>query len=225
MSTPAKFMFDTLLDAPEAPPPISFDEVEQLKLDHASQLQRANAQSFEEGRKAGRIESDQTLDHELHKKINQLIQNKESFQSEIEAELREARSASLLLAMTIANKLAGSLLDRHPQEHVEAFFQKSLSMLPDKTDLRLHVAPSLASALKPRLEAVMERNGQQSSLVMVEDQDIEGVNCRLTWTQGGIEQNTDKLFADIERLIETCLYSNAETPQTEPADQLESTIK
>ena len=45
----------------------------------------------------------------------------------------------------------------------------------------------------------------------VEDETIEGVNCRLTWTEGGIEQNTDKLYADIERLIETCLYSNDET--------------
>ena len=76
MSTPAKFMFDTLLDAPAAPPPIAFDEVEQLKLDHAQELERVKAQSFEEGLKAGRIESDQTLEHELHKMLDQLIQNK-----------------------------------------------------------------------------------------------------------------------------------------------------
>ncbi len=218
-------MFDTLLDAPEAPPPIAFDEVEQLKLNHAQELERVKAQSFEEGHKAGRLESDQTLEHELFKKLDQLIQNKQTLQSEIDADLNEARSASLLLAMTIANKLAGSLLVRHPLEHVEMFFQKSLSMLPDKTELRLHVAPHLAQALQPRLEAVMERNGQKSALVTVEDETIEGVNCRLTWTQGGVEQNTDKLYADIERLIETCLYSNADTANNETADKPESTIQ
>ena len=225
MSTPAKFLFDTQLDAPAAPPPIAFDDVEQLKLDHASELERVKARSFQEGMEAGRLESNETLEHELHKKLDQLIQNKEAFQSEIEAELREARSASLLLAMTIANKLAGSLLVRHPLEHVEMFFHQSLSLLPDKTDLRLHVAPTLASALQPRLEAVMERNGQQSALVTVADETIEGVNCRLTWTEGGIEQNTDKLYADIERLIETCLYTISEVPQSETTDKIESTIQ
>ena len=142
MSTPAKFMFDTLLDAPTVPPPIAFDEVEQLKLDHAQELQRVKAQSFEEGLVAGRLESDQTLEHELYKMLDQLIQNKQTLQNEIDAELCEARSASLLLAMTIASKLAGSLLVRHPLEHIELFFRESLSMLPDKTDLRLHVARS-----------------------------------------------------------------------------------
>ncbi len=225
MSTPAKFMFDTLLDAPAAPPPIAYDEVEQLKLDHAQELERAKAQSFEEGLKAGRLESDETLEHELFKKLDQLIQNKETLQSEIDTDLSEARSASLLLAMTIANKLAGSLLVRHPLEHIEMFFRQSLSMLPDKTELRLHVAPHLAEALQTRLEAVMERNGQESALVTVEDETIEGVNCRLTWTQGGIEQNTDKLYADIERLIETCLYSDADTAENEPADKPESMIQ
>ena len=225
MSTPAKFMFDTLLDAPAAPPPIAFDEVEQLKQDHTKELERVKAQSFEEGLKAGRLESDQTLEHELHKMLDQLIQNKQTLTSEIDAKLNEARSASLLLAMTIANKLAGSLLVRHPLEHVEMFFRQSLSLLPDKTELRLHVAPHLAQALQPRLEAVMERNGQQSALVTVEDATIEGVNCRLTWTEGGIEQNTDKLYADIERLIEACLYSSANTTKSEPADKPESTIQ
>ncbi len=218
-------MFDTLLDAPAAPPPIAFDEVEQLKLDHAQELERVKTQSFEEGQKAGRLESDQTLEHELYKKLDQLIQNKQTLQSEIEADLNEARSASLLLAMTIANKLAGSLLVRHPLEHVEMFFRQSLSMLPDKTELRLHVAPHLAQALQPRLEAVMERNGQQSALLTVEDDTIEGVNCRLTWTEGGIEQNIDKLYADIERLIETCLYSNGDTANNETANKPESTIQ
>ncbi|MCP4936512.1 MAG: hypothetical protein GY927_20480 [bacterium] len=225
MSTPAKFMFDTLLDAPAAPPPIAYDKVEQLKLDHAQELERVKAQSYEEGFEAGRIESDKTLEHELHKMLDQIIQTKETLQSEIDAELREARSASLLLAMTIANKLAGSLLVRHPLEHVEMFFLESLSMLPDKTELRLHVAPHLAPALQPRLNAVMERNGQQSALVTVEDQTIEGGNCRLTWNEGGIEQNTDKLYADIERLIETCLYSNTETQQSEAADKTGSTMQ
>ena len=225
MSTPAKFMFDTLLDAPTAPPPIAFDEVEQLRLEHAQELERVKTQSFEEGLKAGRLESDQTLEHELHKMLDQLIQNKETLASEIDAELQEARSASLLLAMTIANKLAGNLLVRHPLEHVEMFFRQSLSLLPDKTELRLHVAPHLVQSLQPRLEAVMERNGQQSALVTVEDEAIEGVNCRLTWTEGGIEQNTDKLYADIERLIETCLYSNADTPKSDAADKPESTIQ
>ena len=194
MSAPAKFLFDDLLDAPTAPPPIAFDEVEQLKQDHADELERVKVESYDQGLAEGRLESNETLEHELHKKLDQLIQDKEALRDEIDAELREARSSSLLLAMTIANKLAGSLLVRYPLEHVEMFFHKSLSLLPDNTDLRLHVSPHLASALQPRLEAVMERNGQHNALMTVEDPTIEGVNCRLVWPMAALNKTLIKFM-------------------------------
>lgn len=225
MSAPEKFLFDTVLDAPTPPPPIAHEDVEQLKLDHADELERVKKLSFEQGLTEGRRESNETLERQLFQKIDQMIQSKEAMQNEINRELREARSSSLLLAMTIANKLAGTLLARHPLEHIEMFFNKSLSLLPQESDLRLHVAPNLAAALQPRLVSVMERNGQHNALVMVEDETIEGVNCRLVWNDGGIEQNTDEIYAHIEKLIETCLYSQAETKQIEPTDIIESAVK
>lgn len=210
MSAPAKFLFDIQLDAPTAPPPIAHNDVEELKVNHAAELARVREEALQLGREEGQREAEKTLEHELFKKLNQLIDDKEAHQLDVEAKLHAIRTSSLLLAMTIAKKLAGSLLAKYPAEHIEQFFRDSMSLLPDQTTLRLHVAPGLANTLQPRLEALLERNGQQNALQAIEDDSIEGVSCRLIWTDGGIEQNTNQIFAVIEKMIETCLYSQNE---------------
>jgi flagellar biosynthesis/type III secretory pathway protein FliH len=175
---------------------------------------------LQRGREEGRLEASQTLEHELFKKLNHLVENKQTFQQEVDAQLHTAHTSAQLLAMTIAKKLAGSLLARYPAEHIEMFFRQCLTLLPHKTNLRLLVAPQLANTLQPRLEALLERNGQQNELQVVEDETIEGVNCKLIWADGGIEQNTDDIFAQIEKMIETCLYA-----QSQPANNDARSIK
>lgn len=213
MSAPAKFLFDTLLDAPAAPPPIAHDDVELLKEQHAAELARVQEKALQQGREEGRLKAEETIERELFKKLDQLVGHKEEFQQQIDAKLRAIHSSSVRLSLTIAQKLASSLLKRYPAQHIEQFFQNSMSLLPDETSLRLHVAPGLAGTLQPRLEALLERNGQENALQMIEDDAIEGVQCRLVWKDGGIEQNTDGIFTQIDKMIETCLYS--ETPNSE----------
>lgn len=220
MSAPAKYLFDTLLDAPVAPPPIAFDDVEEMKALHAAELTRIREEALEQGRKEGRLEAQDSLERELFRHLDQLVKNKEDYQDDIDAKLHAARRSSVLLAMTIAKKLAGALLAKYPFEHIEQFFSDTLSLLPDKTALRLHVAPELASTLQPRLLALLERNGQENTLLTVEDETIEGVNCRLTWIDGGIEQNTDDIYSRIENMIETCLFSQAEPSETKSATDI-----
>ena len=179
MSAPAKFLFDTRLDAPAAPTPIAFDEVEMLKAAHAAELDQVRQDALQQGRDEGRDEAQKTLEHELYKKLDELVENKQVFQSEVDARLYAARRSSVLLAMTIAKKLAGSLLERYPAAHIEQFFRDSLALLPDDAALRLQIAPKLAGTLQPRLLALLERNGQENALQTIEDDSIEGVQCRL----------------------------------------------
>ena len=230
MSAPAKFLFDTRLDAPTAPPPVAFGEVELLKAAHAAELDRVREEALRQGFEEGRSEAQKELEHELYKKLDTLVEDTQAYQTEIDARLHAARRSSVLLAMTIAKKLAGSLLARYPFEHIEHFFRDSLALLPDKTNLRLHVAPHLAATLQPRLQSLLERNGQENALQIMDDDSIDGVQCRLIWNDGGIEQNPDSIFAEIEKMIETCLYS--EDPQsalpcatTEPVAPNSTTIE
>lgn len=220
MNSPAKFLFDTPLDAPSAPPPIPFDEVERLKASHAAELARVREQCLQEGRQQGREEAERSLEHELYRKLDRLVSDRLAWQGEIEAQLADTRRSSLLLAMTIARKLSGSLLDRYPDRHIENFFRDSLALLPEKSSLRLHVAPGLSGALQPRLQALLERNGQENALQIIEDETVDGVACRLSWLDGGVEQNPEMIYASIEKMIEASLYSDtARPPQTgEQAD-------
>lgn len=222
MSAPAKFLFDTQLDAPIAPPPIAYDEVEELKEKHAAELEQVQEKALAQGREEGRLEAEEKIERELSEKLDQLLENKEAHLQEIREKLSTIRGSSVRLAVTIAQKLAGSLLGRYPTQHIEQFFRDSLSLLPDETSLRLHVAPGLAGTLQPRLEALLKRNGQENPLQTIEDDTIEGVQCRLIWKDGGIEKDTDSIFAAIHKMIETCLYSDALLSETDPSKKPQS---
>ncbi len=222
MSTPAKFLFDTNLEAPAAPPPVAFSEVELLKSEHAAEIARVRAQTLELGKQQGRLEAEQAIERQLQEKIDQFIGDKEAYQAQINEQVQSARSSALLLAMTVAQKLAGSLLKKYPTQKIEEFFIQSLSLLPDQAALRFHLAPQLADALQPRLVQILEQNGHENELTLVEDDTLEGINCRLVWTQGGIEQNTDKTQALVEQMIETFVHSKTPSPQTNDAGQIES---
>ncbi len=210
MNAPEKFMFDTAFDAPAAPPPVAHDEVELLKQMHASELERVRNEALQQGLEEGRREAQEGVERQLFVTLDQLISDTERYKENINAELSAARAASTLLAMTIARKLASSLLARYPVDHIETFFRESLALLPDKTTLRLHVAPPLTKALETRLAAVLERNGQENILQIIADEAVEGANFRLIWADGGIEHNTDQMFATIEKMIETSLYGDQE---------------
>ena len=207
MNAPVKFLFDNNLEAPQAPPAIAHDVVEALKTAHAAELIKAREDALQLGREQGQAEAKKSIEHDLYRHLDVMVQNKELYAREIDAKLEATRSSSVLLAMSIARKLAGSLLARYPVEHIEQFFNESLSLFSNDAILRLHVAPGLAKTLQPRLEAMLERNGQKNALQTVTDEEIDGVTCKLQWAQGGIEQNTEELFAQIEKLIETCLYA------------------
>ena len=221
-TAPAKFLFDTNLEAPAAPPPVAFNEVEQLKALHAQELTRVKQEALEMGRQEGRLETEQSIERELYNSIDQLIQNAQILQADIDEKVQSTRTSSLLLAQSVARKLAGPLLAQYPSEQIESFFNQSLSFLPDKTALRLHVPPQLAGALQPRLEAALERNGHENLLTIVEDDSNEGINCQLVWADGGIEQSTDKIYAQIENMIASFLNTDIPSIQSVPVAQTES---
>ncbi|MCF6198727.1 MAG: hypothetical protein L3J67_04915 [Hyphomicrobiaceae bacterium] len=212
MNAPVKFMFDTPFDAPQAPPPVAHGEVELLKQNHKIELERLQSEALQQGLEEGRREAQESLERQLLAALEQLVRDKQQTKEDINAKLQDARASSIRFAMTIAKKLASSLLARYPQEHIETFFRDALALLPEKTALRLHVAPHLATAMEPRLAAVMERNGQKNALQIIADETIEGVNLRLLWADGGIEHDTDQIFATIEQMIETSLYADQGSP-------------
>ncbi len=222
MNAPVKYLFDNDFDMSEAPPPVSHQEVEALKQRHRTELQHAREQALREGEEKARLAAEESLERDLYRKLDELVQNGQALQDQSDQKIRAMRHSSQLLAMTIARKLAGSLLNRYPAEHIEAFFRDSLALLPDKTALRLHVAPRLAAPLQPRLASLLERNGQENALQIIEDPQLDGVNCRLVWADGGVEQNIDEIFARIEKMLETSLYSrpaSSSSPSSLPFEE------
>ena len=201
MSTPAKFMFDTAFDGPSTPPPIAHEDVEALRQAHAAELEQARLEARQQGLEEGRAEAMQSLDRQLSEQLEKFLSERRELQQKIDDSLQKIRAMSLRLALESAQKLAGELIKQRPGEHVESFFQDCLALLPTKAELQLHMKPGLAETLKPRLEAMMARAGQQSSLVIYDDETLSGADCRLLWADGGVEQNGQALLEQIDGIV------------------------
>jgi flagellar biosynthesis/type III secretory pathway protein FliH len=205
MTEPAKFLFDTHLDGPAAPPPVAFDKVEEMRQQHEMELQRVREQALEQGREEGKAEAETRIEAELTRQLERLMDEKEHIERQI-SEMHNAINADAMrVAIEAADKLANGLIARHPAAHVEHFFKICLAMLPMQADLRLHVTPQLAAVLQPRLDSLIKRSGLKTDLIVVADEDIVGADCRLLWNEGGIDQQQTVLTEKIKQVVEAYL--------------------
>jgi flagellar assembly protein FliH len=198
---PAKFLFDTRLDAPEAPPPVPLAEVEALKAQHEAALQAARREAEASGREAGKREALAGIENDLATKLDQLQRRHAELQRRIDERLQAIEVASLRLALTAAERLAAGLITREPVDAVENFVKGCLSLLPTEGRLMLHVAPGLAGELAPRINALVARSGRLNLPEVIADSEVDGADCRIVWPDGGIERDRGRILAEIERVF------------------------
>lgn len=211
---PAKFLFDTPLDGPTAPPPLPHDKVEAMKAAHAAELERVRREAHQQGVDAGRKEALAGVENTLARQLETLAGHRIALEQRIEERQRLQQEEALRLALTAAERLTSGFVSREPQAQIEHFFKNCLSLLPTKIQLQLHVAPQLADIIGPRLETLIARSGRHNTLEIFADGDIAGADCRILWSEGGIEQSRDRILAEIERLLEAYLAARASRDTT-----------
>ena len=122
--------------------------------------------------------------------------------STLDALAAEARAEALNVALAAARRIADAALDRFPLDVVEHTIRQCLADAAHEPRVVIRVSMDLADDLKARIAAIADEIGFAGRIVVTPDPRAAAADCRLEWSDGGVERNADAIAARIESALE-----------------------
>lgn len=205
MASKAKFLFDMPFDgsrpkvernyAPKAPPPKY----------SAEEIDAAKAAAFAEGEAAGRAaahgEHQRNLEAALHH-IGMMLGDIAN--SEQRAHIA-ARTEATELAVAIARKLAGRLIERQPMDQVEALVLRCMDDMRDEPRLVIRAAEPAVQQLDAKIDQLVAQSGFGGKVALVPDETMAPTDCRINWADGSAERRQAALEQEVDQAVERYL--------------------
>lgn len=219
-----KFLFDLKFDAPpaqpdpsvvaekeeeqerepEPPPPPTFSE-EEL----AEAKQAAYAQGRMEGERMAREQAAASREQHLAEQLQSLNATLCSLLSEEAARVAQSREMTLQIAIAIARKLLPEFTLREGAREVEQAIVQILPELMEEPRLTIRLGEAILEPVARKLEEIAAQNGYAGKLVFVGDATMGASDCLVEWSNGGMERDVARIWADVDRLAGDVLRANS----------------
>jgi flagellar assembly protein FliH len=179
-------------DVSDEPPAPTFSEEE---------LEQARKQAFTEGMASGHKQAQDSIEQQTAMAVG-VIGERLAELTRIDQEARQTGVRDVTtLARAIATKVAGDLIDEAPLAVIEKVASESLSRLFGETDVIIRVCETLAESLRHRLDTADARGGFTGQLSVVGEPSLSGADCRIEWSNGMAERDSDAVWRDIRETI------------------------
>lgn len=118
----------------------------------------------------------------------------------------EARADALQVGLMAARRIAESALARYPLDAIEETVAHCLAQAAHEPRVVIKVSADVAEALKARIGQLAEGLGFAGRIVVTPEPRLNHADCRLEWTDGGVERDAgvigDRIEAVLARFIE-----------------------
>ena len=109
----------------------------------------------------------------------------------------------ITLSYEIANKLAGKLTDRFPEDVLMDFLEKNLPLLTHASSIKVSVNPKSYEAIHAYIEDINKNSSIKVDLI--EDVKINVEDCEISWKNGLIKKDIKRLKDDLEIIFKNNL--------------------
>lgn len=206
-SKAVKFTFDTQFrrrasDQPNGPLPMEFT---------AQDLEAAKAEGFAAGKVAalGEIEArTEQLMQNIAQGAAALLQARKDLENETQSE-------AVLLAHTLARKLAPGLMARVPLAEIEAIVSQVFDERSSEPRLVVRVSDQNLDAVQDRIDRTAVQNGFEGDIILLGEAQLGESDCRVEWADGGIERSLAHNTATIDAILERFLDTIGQPPTPE----------
>ena len=208
MAAPARFLFDNDFSAPAnradaAPAIVMIPEPE-----HLAAVAAAEAAAYERGLAAGRETAEaQAADRvareatRLSDEAQRLASAAQSILAVLDTERMRIETDAMLLAQTVAIKIAGSLIERQPRERILGVLDECFAPLRSAPHLVIRLAEADAGPIQGELKRLVSERGFEGRLVVLGEADMARGDCRIEWADGGIVLDHAAITRDVEAAI------------------------
>lgn len=113
-----------------------------------------------------------------------------------------------VLAQAIAKHLAPALVSAKPLAEFEALVEQCFAEMHDEPRVVVKVSPALVEGMNEKVAELAERLNPANEVIVAGDPSLSEFDCRVEWTDGGIERN----YARLESLISEAVQRYVSEP-------------
>ena len=196
MAEPIKYRFDLAFDGGAKS---RFDEeLDRVRADADRIQSEAYSQGLEEGRRQALAEIEAATKETLGQ-VEEAAHALFSQRSQLEGTLKQEM---VQLAYAISAKLAPALIRAHPMAEIEALIEDCLSTMHAEPRLLVRVSEQLVDSVNERLEDLKASTGFPGDIVLIGEQTMGDLDCRVEWPDGGTERRHDAIVGLIEQAVQ-----------------------
>jgi flagellar assembly protein FliH len=196
MGAPAKFLFDTDFAKPDKAreKPATPAEIAQ-KIAEAEQ--RAYRNGYDAAQREAKAESDRRAAQALEE-ISAAIKGVASRVAAVETRME---TEAVDVAVAVARKLCGDLIDAEPLAQVTGLVRECFSHLVATPHLVVRIHESLYEDAHVRIEKLAKQSGFEGRLVILAEPEIVKGDCRIEWADGGVVLERAAIDTKIDELV------------------------
>lgn len=203
-SEAVRFTFDTQFrrrktDRADGPQPPEYT---------AQELEAAKLEGFEAGKAAATVETEMRI----AEGIEALLEARDDLEN-------HTRREAILLAHTLASKLAPELIARFPMAEIESVVAQIFDERSSEPRLVVRVADQNLDAIQDRIDRLAVQNGFEGDIILLGDAKLGVSDCRVEWADGGIERSLAHNTATIDAILERFLDTIGKPPAPEGEGQ------
>lgn len=200
MTGPRKFTFDQRFDVPgsgggNSAAPGAAPRAKRFY--SPEDMEAAKTEAYERGRGSIEARTAQTQSMAL----SQIAEAMLNALKTLDQMAAEARADALQAAIHAAKRIADVALRRFPLDEIEETIAHCLAQAPHEPRIAVRVASDVADALKARIGTLADDLGFAGRIVVTADTRIAAADCRLEWTDGGVERDSHAIAARIDEVI------------------------
>jgi len=137
------------------------------------------------------------------------------------------RDDALALAAAIVRKAVPKAVQDAAADAVEAVLTAALPRLIDEPRVVIRMADGLLETLRERVEGAARGCGYPGKVILLADEALHGPDCRIEWADGGAELDSERIWREIDAVIDRHLHgvgeheaapAAPENPQEESTD-------
>jgi len=183
---------------PPPPPPAPTFSAEELAAARKKAYQEGFNAGNQVGQQNGKAEADAEATGRLSKAIAKIGDSLAGLLQQVTAERQARTGEPVQIALALVKKLMPTLAERHGLDEIEAAFTNLLAEFVDEPRVTVRVHPHGLKAIEERLRPLAEQRGFAGRLVISGDGKVADTDCRIEWTTGGGERNSQRLLEEIE---------------------------
>lgn len=164
-------------------------------------LEAAKAAAHQEGFNAGKAEANREQDARIEFLLNNI-------DTKVLQAMRESGSfwesqVHLLqkTVLVIAQKIMPSYVKKHGLDEIKAIVTKVMAEMSQEPRLVFRVSEEQFDEAKKRIDEVAKDAAYDGKLIVLGDKDLTESECRIEWTDGGIERDLKSLWEHIEQVM------------------------